>query len=75
MGGKPPMIGPKTFFLLPKGLIRSSRNPGLEGGGSTAEEEVHWEPLYPHWEYILLQDLEFYAAHLRGSQYMGSVQR
>lgn len=75
MGGKPPMIGPKTFSLLPKGLIRSSRKPGLGGGESTAEEQVHGEPLYLHWEYSLLQDLEFYAAHLWGSQYMGSVQR
>lgn len=75
MGGKPPMIGPRScraFSLLPKGLIRSSRKSGL---GGAAAEQVQWEPLYPHWKYNLLQDLELYIAHLWGSQYTGSVQR
>lgn len=66
MGGKPPMIGPRScraFSLLPKGLIRSSRKSGL---GGSAAEQVQWEPLYPHWKYNLLQDLELYTAHLWG---------
>lgn len=65
MGVKPPMIGPRScraFSLLSKGLIRSSRKSGL--GGAAAEEQLRWEPLYPHWKYSLLQDLELYAAHL-----------